>query len=96
MPVFDPSFLPTPGCQSRLKLETYAQLYATYTHLIQLQGDAMRHDSQRMEGAYHQVAAEFTAEQNTFAQNNSGPSYILADLNEYANRCGVQPQTFEE
>ena len=56
----------------------------------------MRHDMQSMEGAYHQVAAEFAAEQNAFAQNHSGTSYILADLNEYARRCDIYPETFQE
>jgi hypothetical protein len=94
--VFDSSFLPTQGRQSPQKLNNYAQLYTTYTNLIQQQGDAMRHDMQRMEEAYHQVAAEFAAEQNAFAQNHSGTSYILADLNEYARRCDIYPRTFRE
>ena len=95
-PVFHSSFLPTQGRQSHLKLDKYAQLYATYTDIIQQQGDAMRHDTPRMEEAYHQVTAEVVAEQNAFAQNQFGTSYILADLNEYARRCHMDPRTFEE
>ena len=95
-PPFDKSFLPTQGRQGRQKLEFYAQLYAQYTNLIQQQGDAMRHDMQRMEAAYNDVAAEFNAEQKVYAKNRGGPSYILADLNEYAKRCDVRPRTFQE
>jgi hypothetical protein len=97
MPLFDLSFLPTTQKrQSRQKLDSYAQLYTTYIILIQQQGDAMRYDTQRMEAAYNDVAAEFAAEQNAFAKNNLGASYILADLNEYASRCDTCPQTFQE
>ena len=67
----------------------------TPTLLFQQQGDAMRHDAQRVEMTYHQAAAEFAAEQVNL-QNKSGPSYILADLNIYAKRCNISPQTFQE
>jgi hypothetical protein len=95
-PVFDNSFLPTPGRQNRQKLDTYAQLYVTYTNLIQEQGDVMRHDMQRMERAYNEGAAEFVSEQKSFARNEMGNSFVLADLNEYAKRCDKNPQTFRE
>jgi hypothetical protein len=92
---FNHSFLQTQS-QSCQKLVSYAQLYATYTNFIQQQGDTMCHDMLKMEQAYHEVAAEFSAEQNTFVQNKLGASYILADLNKYARRCDVCPQTFQE
>jgi hypothetical protein len=91
---FDQSFLPTQGHQSRQKLDLYAELYTTYTNLIQQQGDAMRHDMQKMKAAYNNVTAEFIAEQKGFAQNKEGTSYILADLNVYARRCDVRPRNF--
>jgi hypothetical protein len=90
------SFLPTQGRQQHQKLDYYAQLYVKYTTLFQQQGDAMRHDMQKMEAAYHQVAAEFTAEQNAYAKNKLGAEYVLADLNEYARRCDICPQTYKE
>ena len=98
LPLFDKSFLLTQTLrrQSPQKLNVYAQLYTTYTNLIQQQGDAMRHDMKRMEAAYRDVAAEFAAEENTFAQNKLGTTYILKDLNEYANHCDTCPQTFHE
>lgn len=96
MSLFHHSFLPTTGPQPPSKLENYAHLYATYTNLIQQQENAMRHDLQAMEYAYNQVAAEFATEQHDFAQNKSGTSYILADLNEYARRCNSTAQSFEE
>jgi hypothetical protein len=49
-----------------------------------------------MNHAYNQVAAEFATEQHDFAQNKSGTSYVLADLNEYSRRCNSTPQSFEE
>jgi hypothetical protein len=94
---FDLSFLPTKGRrQQQLKLDVYAQLYVNYINVIQQQGDAMRHDMQKMEAAYHQVASDFAYEQSNFAHNRSGPSYVLADLNEYARRCDLPPQNFKE
>ena len=57
----------------------------------------MRHDTQRMQEAYNQVAAEFDAEQHNFARNIPGTSYVLADLNEYARRfTTIHPESFEE
>ena len=96
-PPFDKSFLPTQTQrrQSRQKLDLYAQLYTGYTNLIQQQGDSMRHDMEKMEAAYRDVASEFTAEQ-AFAQNKLGTSYILNDINEYARRCDTCPKTFHK
>jgi hypothetical protein len=96
MAPFDRSFLPTQGRQTHQKLDSYAQLYTTYTNLIQQQGDAMRHDMQKMEAAYNNVTAEFIAEQKAFAQHKEGTSYIFADLNEYARHCDVRPRNFQE
>lgn len=92
---FLPSFLPTQGAQNPQKLENYAQLYATYTNIIQSHADAMRPNMQDMLKAYHQVATEFAAEQES-AKNKMGDKYILADLNEYASRCGIKPKSFDE
>ncbi len=96
MSLLDHSFLPTGDPETRGKLENYAQLYTTYTRLIQCQGDAMRQDTLAMKDAYDKVATEFAAEQNIFAKKTLGTSDILADLNEYARRCSVTPQSFEE
>lgn len=95
MPLYDHSFLPTGGRQPWQKLEEYAQLYFRYTNLIQLQGDMMRQDTEAMQHAYEQVAAEFTMEQNA-ATNKIGASFILADLNEYSRRCSTDPKSFVE
>jgi hypothetical protein len=76
-------------------LDRYAQLYAKYTNLIQHQGDMMIQDSGRMQQAYNQVGAEFTAEQKT-TKNEMGASFVLADLNEYDRRCSILPKSFEE
>ena len=93
--LFNPSFLPTQGHETRQKLEHYAQLYATYTTLIEVHASAMRHNPQKLAQAYDRVAAEFAAEQ-AIAKNVPGSSFVLADLNEYARRCRVVPKTFEE
>jgi len=89
MSLLNLSFLSTGGPETRGKLENYVQLYATYTSLIQCQGDVMRQDTLAMKDAYDKVAAEFAADQNIFAKNTLGTSDILADLNEYARRCNV-------
>jgi len=93
---FEPSFLPTEGRQPPWKLEKYAHLYASYTCLIQQQGDKLRGNTVEMTAAYEQVAAEFATEQRNYARNVPGSSYVLADLNEYARRCRGEPQSFEE
>lgn len=94
---YNHSFLPVLAGrrQSQQKLETYAQLYARYTNLIQLQGDMMHQDMERVQHAYNQVAAEFAKEQNA-TKNKMGASFILADLNEYDRRCNMIPKSFEE
>jgi len=97
--VYDHSFLPAAsGKRQPQKLERYAQLYARYTNLIQLQGDMMRQDTERMQRAYDQVAAEFAKEQqeqNT-TKNKMDDSFVLADLNEYDRRCNTIPKSFED
>jgi len=95
MPVYDRSFLPTGARQPQEKLERYAQLYAAYTNLIELQGAAMREDTVARQRAYDQVAAEFAMEQHS-ADNKIGAAFVLADLNEYARRSNMTPNSFEE
>lgn len=94
-PVFDHSFLPTRARQPQEKLEIYAQLITKYTKLIQLQGDVMRGETERLQRAYDLVAAEFATEQS-FVKNTTDPSFILADLSEYHRRCDIVPKSFEE
>jgi len=89
------SFLPSEGRQTPQKLEDYAKLYASYTNLIQRQADMMRHNPEAMKNAYDRVAAEFAAEQLN-AQNKLGTQEVLADLNEYARRCDINPNSFDE
>ena len=93
--LYDRSFLPTGARQPRQKLEGYAQLYASYTNVIQHQGEVMRVDMGAMQCAYDQVAAEFAMEQYS-ANNKMGASFVLADLNEYARRSNIIPNSFEE
>ena len=54
MPVYDRSFLPIEGRQPQEKLEKYyAQIYAKYTKIIELQGDEIRQNTERAHRAYY-------------------------------------------